>query len=151
MVHIVREFDVPCAQDAAVAYLADFAHAVEWDPGTVSCVRNGDASVPVLPGATWTNTSKVLGRETKLQYELVTLEPDHVVLQGSNDTADSTDDIHVTALDGGRSTIRYAATITFKGVARFADPLMQLVFKKVADDTVRDMTAALTRVGAQHG
>ena len=151
MVNIVREFDVPCPQDDAVAYLADFANAVEWDPGTVACVRNGDPAAPVLPGATWTNTSKVLGRETQLQYELVTLEPDHVVLQGSNKTADSTDDIGVTGLDGGRSRIRYEATITFKGAARVADPLMQLVFKKVADDTVRDMTAALTRVGAQHG
>lgn len=151
MVHIVREFDVPCPQEDAVAYLADFANAVEWDPGTVTCVRNGDPSAPVLPGATWTNTSKVLGRETQLQYELVTRQPDHVVLQGSNKTADSTDDIGVTGLDGGRSRIRYEATITFKGAARVADPLMQLVFKKVADDTVRDMTAALTRVGAQHG
>jgi carbon monoxide dehydrogenase subunit G len=150
MVNIVREFDVPCPQDDAVAYLADFANAVEWDPGTVKCVRNGDPSAPALPGATWTNTSKVLGRETQLQYELVTLRPDHVVLQGSNDTADSTDDITVTSLDGGRSRIRYEATITFKGAARFADPLMQLVFKKVADDTVRDMTTALTRVGASH-
>jgi hypothetical protein len=114
-------------------------------------VRNGDPSAPVLPGATWTNTSKVLGRETQLQYELVTRQPDHVVLQGSNKTADSTDDIGVTGLDGGRSRIRYEATITFKGAARVADPLMQLVFKKVADDTVRDMTAALTRVVAQHG
>ncbi|EAP98144.1 hypothetical protein JNB_14308 [Janibacter sp. HTCC2649] len=147
VVHIVREFEVPCPQDAAVAYLADFAHAVEWDPGTVSCVRNGDPSEPALPGATWTNTSKVLGRETELQYTLVTLQPDHVVLEGSNNTADSTDDIRVTSLDGGRSRIRYEATITFKAVARLADPLMGLVFRKIADDTVRDMTAALTRVG----
>lgn len=147
MVNIVREFDVPCPQEDAVAYLADFANAVEWDPGTVACVRNGDPAAPVVPGASWSNTSKVLGRETQLQYRLETLTPDHVVLQGSNDTADSTDDITVTSLDGGRSRIRYEATITFKGAARFADPLMQLVFKKVADDTVRDMTAALTRVG----
>ena len=48
MVHIVREFEVPCPQDAAVAYLADFANAVEWDPGTVSCVRNGDPARPWL-------------------------------------------------------------------------------------------------------
>lgn len=147
MVHIVREFEVPCPQDAAIAYLADFANAVEWDPGTVSCVRNGDPSGPVVVGSTWTNTSKVLGRETQLQYKLATLTPDHVVLQGSNDTADSTDDIHVTALDGDRSRVRYEATITFKGLARFADPLMALVFRRIADETVRDMTSALTRVG----
>ena len=149
MVHIVREFEVPCPQDAAVTYLADFANAVEWDPGTVSCQRNGDPAAPVAPGVTWTNASKVLGRETTLQYELTTLAPDGVVLEGHNETATSRDDIGVTAVDGRHSRIRYEATITFKGVARFADPLMQLVFKKVADDTVRDMTTALTRVGAQ--
>lgn len=147
MVHIVREFEVPCPQDAAIAYLADFANAVEWDPGTVTCVRNGDPSAPIHPGASWTNVSKVLGRETTLEYELTTLEPDHVVLDGHNKTATSRDDIGVTAIDDGHSLIRYEATITFKGLARFADPLMSLVFRGIATETVRDMTAALTRVG----
>ncbi|MFW5473388.1 SRPBCC family protein [Knoellia sp. CPCC 206450] len=147
MVHIAREFEVPCPQDAAVAYLADFANAVEWDPGTVSCVRDGDPSAPVAPGATWTNVSKVLGRETTLTYELVTFTDDHVVLEGSNKTADSKDDISVTAVDDRTSLLRYDATITFKGLAKLTDPLMALVFKGIADETVDDMTAALTRVG----
>lgn len=148
MVNIVREFVVPCPQDAAVAYLADFANAVEWDPGTVSCVRNGDATAPVSPGASWTNVSKFLGRETTLTYELTTLDADHVVLDGTNKTADSRDDLTVTKLDDGTSQIRYEATITFKGAARFADPLMGLVFRGIADETEKDMTTALTRVGA---
>ena len=147
MVHIVREFEVACPQAAAVTYLADFANAVEWDPGTVSCERIGDPGAPVVAGTTWHNVSKVLGRESELTYELVSSRPDSVVLQGSNDTADSRDAIDVKALDVQRSRVRYEATITFKGLARLADPLMSLVFKKVADDTVRDMTAALTRVG----
>ena len=148
MVQIAREFEVPCPQGAAVAYLADFANAVEWDPGTVSCVRDGDPAAPVAPGATWTNVSKVLGRETTLTYELVTLTGDHVVLEGSNKTADSKDDITVTAVDERTSRIRYEATITFKGLAKLSDPLMALVFKGIADETVDDMTAALTRVGS---
>ncbi|MFC7490719.1 MULTISPECIES: SRPBCC family protein [unclassified Knoellia] len=151
MVHIVREFEVPCPQDAAVAYLADFANAVEWDPGTVSCERIGDPGVPVVPGTKWANVSKVLGRETSLEYELTSLAPDGVVLAGHNETASSRDDIGVTAIDDRHSRIRYEATITFKGLARLADPLMSLVFRRIADETVRDMTATLTRVGVQHG
>lgn len=147
MVHIIREFEAPCPQGAAVAYLADFANAVEWDPGTVSCVRDGDPSAPVEPGATWRNVSKVLGRETNLEYQLTSLESDRVVLDGHNSTASSRDDIGVTAIDDGHSRIRYEATITFKGLARLADPLMTLVFRRIADETVRDMTTALTRVG----
>jgi len=147
MVNIVREFEVPCPQDAAVAYLADFANAVEWDPGTVSCERIGDPAAPVAPGAKWANVSKVLGRETSLEYQLTSLAPDKVVLDGHNKTATSRDDIGVSAIDAGHSRIRYEATITFKGAARLADPLMSLVFRRIADETVDDMTAALTRVG----
>ena len=148
MVHIVREFEVPCPQDAAVAYLADFANAVEWDPGTVSCVRDGDPAAPVAPGATWTNGCKVGGGVTTLTYERVSLTDDHDVREGSNKTAHSKDDLTVTEVDDSTSRIRYEATITFKGLARLTDPLMALVFKGIADETVEDMTAALTRVGA---
>ncbi|MEO6021321.1 MAG: SRPBCC family protein [Knoellia sp.] len=147
MVNIVREFDVPCPQAEAIAYLADFAHAVEWDPGTVSCERIGDADAPIAVHSTWRNVSKVLGRETELTYELTSLRPDGVVLEGANKTAHSRDDIGVLAVDPLRSRVRYEATITFKGLAKVVDPLMALVFTKVANDTVRDMTAALTRVG----
>ena len=147
MVNIVREFEVPCPQTAAVDYLADFANAVEWDPGTVKCERTGDAGAPVQVGSTWRNTSKILGRETELTYELIEQRPDGVVLEGENDTAHSRDDIRVEAIDEHRSRVRYEATITFKGLARVVDPLMSLVFTKVAADLVRDMTKALTGVG----
>lgn len=69
------------------------------------------------------------------------------MLEGSNKTADSTDDLTITEVDATTSRIRYEATITFKGLAKLTDPLMALVFKGIADETVEDMTAALTRVG----
>lgn len=93
MVDVSRTFTVPRPPEEVVAYLSDFSNAVAWDPGTVRCDRVGTG--PVQVGSTWRNVSKVLGRETELEYVLVTLEPDHVVLRGTNKTATSTDDITV--------------------------------------------------------
>ena len=102
----------------------------------------------MAPGATWTNVSKVLGRETDAAVRAGDPRGRPRRARGHNKTADSRDDIGVTAVDAGRSRIRYEATITFKGLARFADPLMDLVFRGIADETVDDMTAALSRVGS---
>jgi carbon monoxide dehydrogenase subunit G len=140
MVDVVRSFPVSRPPAQVVAYLADFSHAVAWDPGTVRCERVDDG--PVQVGSRWRNVSKVLGRETALDYELVTLESDHVVLRGTNKSATSTDDIRVVATTAG-STVTYHANIAFTGVARLAEPLMQRVFEKLGDETVEGIQREL--------
>ena len=140
MVDVVRSFPVSRPPAEVVAYLADFSNAVAWDPGTVRCERVDPG--PVEVGATWRNTSKVLGRETELDYELVTLESDHVVLRGTNKTATSTDDIRVVASPTG-STVTYHANIAFNGVAKLTEPLMQRVFEKLGDETVEGIQREL--------
>ncbi|GAB3076083.1 SRPBCC family protein [Pedococcus soli] len=140
MVDVIRTFSVPRSPQEVVAYLSDFSNAVAWDPGTVRCERVG--SGPVQVGSTWKNTSKVLGRETELDYVLTTLEPDHVVLKGTNKTATSTDDITVEP-DGSGSKVTYHAHIVFNGIAKLAEPLMQRVFEKLGDETVEGITREL--------
>jgi carbon monoxide dehydrogenase subunit G len=140
MVDVTRTFTVPRPPADVVAYLADFTNAVQWDPGTVRCERLDDG--PVRPGARWHNVSKVLGRETDLDYELVTMDPDHVVLRGRNRTATSTDDITVLpAADG--TEVTYHAHIEFHGVAKLAEPLMQRVFENLGDETVEGIRRGL--------
>jgi len=146
MVDVSRTFSVAVPYDVAVDYLADFGNAEEWDPGTVSCTRIGDG--PVEPGARWRNVSKILGRETELDYELVEKLEDGVTFEGRNGTATSTDRIHVLSTSEG-SQIVYRATIRFHGVARLADPLMRLVFERLAGETVEQMTRALERHAQQ--
>ena len=51
--------------DAVFDYLSDFTTTTEWDPGTVTTVRqHGDGGV----GTTYLNTSTFLGRKTQLTY-----------------------------------------------------------------------------------
>ncbi len=54
MITVSRTFGVDAPSEVVVAYLADFAHAEQWDPGTVRCVRSDDG--PVGVGSSWRNT-----------------------------------------------------------------------------------------------
>ncbi len=145
MVNVKRTFDVQVNPSVAVDYLQDFANAEEWDPGTVSCTRTGDATAPVGVGSTWHNVSKLAGSKTELEYELREKSADRVLFVGTNKTATSYDDISVEPAEGG-SRVTYEATVNFNGAAKLVDPLMKLLFLKLARDTVRDLTKALERL-----
>ncbi|MBA2695010.1 MAG: SRPBCC family protein [Actinobacteria bacterium] len=140
MVHVTRQFAVNVDQAAAIDYLKDFSNAVEWDPGTVACERIDDG--PIRVGSRWHNTSKLIVINTELEYELTELRDDGLVFVGTNTTATSYDRINVISTGGG-ARLTYDATVTFNGKARYADPLMTLIFLKLARDTVRDLTRAL--------
>ncbi|WP_354701180.1 hypothetical protein DSM112329_01487 [Paraconexibacter sp. AEG42_29] len=140
MTTVSRTFDVRVPPQVVVPYLADFSHAEEWDPGTVSCVREG--SGPVAVGASWHNTSKIAGISTELTYTLEELGDERIVLVGRNDTATSTETIEVTPAPDG-STVTYTNELEFKGAARIAAPLGKVVFEKLGNDTEKQLTETL--------
>jgi carbon monoxide dehydrogenase subunit G len=140
VVHVQRTFKVSKPVDVVVDYLKDFAHAEAWDPGTVSCSRDG--SGPVAVGAKWNNVSKVRGKETKLEYRLERLEPERITFVGENKTATSPDDITFTTVDGG-AQIHYDSDIVFHGIAKLADRFMVKEFERLGDETVEKMTKVL--------
>jgi hypothetical protein len=142
MVEVTRTFTVHQPAHAVLAYLQDFAHAEEWDPGTVSCTRL-DAG-PIVAGARWKNVSKFLGRETELSYQLTRLEDDRLVFTGQNDTVTSVDDIRAVAGETpGSTVITYHATITLHGVAKLAAPVVKAAFEKLGNDTEASLTKVL--------
>lgn len=140
MVHVQRTFTVDRPAAQVVAYLADFANAEQWDPGTQSCTRI-DAG-PVAVGARWHNVSKVLGRDTELEYTLERLEPGRVVLVGRNDTATSTDDITVKERPGG-AAVFYDSTVELHGLAKLGAPVVKVEFERLGNETVEGITTAI--------
>ena len=63
-----RSVDTAASPEVVFAYLSDFTTTNEWDPGTVRTERvAGDGGV----GTTYHNTSKFMGKETELTYEVV--------------------------------------------------------------------------------
>jgi carbon monoxide dehydrogenase subunit G len=143
VVHVSRTFVVDKPVEVVVGYLADFSNAVAWDPGTVRCVRTDDG--PVRVGSTWTNVSKILGRETELSYRLQRLEPGRVTLVGTNKTATSTDDITVRPAPGG-AEVTYEATVDLHGLAKLAAPIMRLEFERLGNATQKKIQTAVARL-----
>ncbi|WP_424808740.1 SRPBCC family protein [Rhodococcus sp. 27YEA15] len=136
-VDVRRTFTVDRPIEEVVNYLRNFAHAVEWDPGTQTCTQLGGG--PVVRGTRWRNVSKLFGISTELTYELVLDQPDRIVFEGSNKTADSTDDLAFEST-GESTTITYQAHIEFKKWAFLIDPIAQRAFERVGDKTVDQIT-----------
>ncbi|MBP0456543.1 SRPBCC family protein [Streptomyces montanisoli] len=146
MVHVVRHIDVARPLPAVIAYLADFAHAVEWDPGTRECLRLDEG--PVREGALWRNVSEFRGRSTTLTYRLDRMGSDRLTFVGTNDTATSTDDLTFTER-GGRTGITYEATIVFNGLAKLAGPFLRREFERLGDGVTHTLPDAVAAaVGA---
>jgi len=137
---VSRTFRVNPGAAEVLGYLADFSHAEQWDPGTVSCTRS-DAG-PVAAGASWHNVSKFAGRTTELDYTLEQLTGDTLVFVGRNQGATSTDTITVRP-DGAGSQVTYRADLRLHGAAALLGPALKLVFEKVAGDTERKLVTVL--------
>lgn len=140
MTTVTRTFSVDTPPDVVVAYLADFSHAEQWDPGTEKCTRQD--SGPVRVGSSWRNVSKIAGIGTELLYTLEELADDRIVLVGRNETATSTERIEVTATGGG-SEITYTNDVEFHGAAKVAAPVAKLVFEKLGNDTEKQLVEVL--------
>lgn len=113
----------------AFAYMADFSHAAEWDPSVVEARQ--ESSGAIGPGTTFAIASRFGPRVVPLTYRIVRHEPDRlVVLEAHGPRFVSTDTITVEpTAEGARVT--YDARLTFAGLGRFADPVMQWVFNRV--------------------
>ena len=143
MTTVSRTFTVTTPPAAVVDYLKDFSNAEEWDPGTEKCTRLDTG--PVRVGSRWHNESKIAGVSTELDYELVELTDDRIVLVGKNKTATSTDTLTVLPHESG-SEVTYEAVIEMNGAAKLAAPLVKLVFEKVGSDTEDQMVEAINKL-----
>ncbi|CAN5241414.1 SRPBCC family protein [soil metagenome] len=124
-------------------YLAEFAHAEDWDAGTVSCRRlSGDGGV----GTTYENVSSFRGRETTLIYEVRELvENDRLVLRGENKTVTAIDTITFAPTPAG-TQVTYTADFTFKGFAALFTPLLKGPLNKLGDEAEQSLRTALDRL-----
>ena len=144
MPKVSRTFHVTPTPQPILEYLANFSHAEEWDPGTVSCTRSDPG--PVAVGASWHNVSKVAGLKTELTYTLERLTSDTLVFVGKNKGATSTDTITVLP-DGTGSKLTYRADLEMHGASALLSPAMKLIFEKLATDTERQLTSVLNNLG----
>jgi hypothetical protein len=124
-------------------YLADFTNAVEWDAGTVRCsILQGDGGV----GTSYANTSRFMGLESELTYELLELQLDRlIVLRGENARVTSTDTILIQPVNEGTEVL-YTAEFEFKGLAKLFEIALRIPLERLADNAQTSLASALSRL-----
>ena len=144
---ILRErIETALLLDEAFAYVADFAHAAQWDPGVLTSERTEPG--PVGVGARYRLGVRVGGRVTPMEYLITTFEPSRrVVLAGSGPGVSAVDDIRFEATSTG-TRIDYVADIRLLGAMRLVAPFAGGAFARIARNARDGMQRALDRRAA---
>jgi hypothetical protein len=127
--------------EAAFAYMSDFSNARIWDPSVSEAHQDGTG--PIGLGSTFHVVARFAGREVPLSYEIVAFEPPARVVLEARRGFVSRDTITVERAVGDGSAVHYDALLTFSGIGRLFDPLMQLVFNRVGAKAAAGIAAAL--------
>ncbi len=118
------------AVESTFAYLSRFDHAAEWDPGVGSATMLTDE--PVRAGSRFGLVIRLLGTSAPMEYEIVEFDPPgRVVLRSETGRLRSIDTITVTAVGPG-ALVDYDARLEARGVLRVADPLLAVLFRRIA-------------------
>ncbi len=138
--HEVVEVNRPPAE--AFEFLADFANAERWDPGTVRSVRTGGGG-PVGVGSTFDLTVRFRGRTMPIRYRIERHEPSRlVVLTGTGERIEARDAIRFEPAGRG-ARITYDAELRLTGLARLVEPLLRGSFRKLGAEAARGIAEAL--------
>ena len=139
-----REIEVEGEPVEVFAYLADFEHAAEWDPGIVEARRLSEG--PTRVGSRFEVIALFRGNRQRFEYVVTALEEARrVTLRGEGDRAVSDDEITVTPGLDGRTRVAYEADLRLKGVYRIAEPFLGSTFRRMGDDALDGLRARLGR------
>ncbi|HUQ78375.1 MAG TPA: SRPBCC family protein [Patescibacteria group bacterium] len=127
--------------DEAFAFIADFANAPAWDPGTATSERVDEG--PVRVGARYRLGVRMRGKVVPMEYRIETFEPSRrVVLRGEGSGVVARDEITFRS-DGTGARIDYVAEIHLQGVLRILEPFLGGAFARIGRDARDGMQRVL--------
>src|SRR3954447_24324292 len=133
--------------DDAFAFVADFANAPKWDPGTATSEREDEG--PVRPGSSYRLGVRIGGKVAPMNSRVVGWEPPRrVVLHGSGSGVEALDDIQFSLADG-LTRVDYTATIRLTGWRRILEPFAGGLCDRIARDAASGMHAALEALASE--
>ncbi len=142
MAHVVARVTTDWDPEEAFAYLADFSHTAEWDPGVIAATREDTGEVGL--GSAFALLVRVPGRRLPLRYEITDYAPGRVTFTARSAALESVDTVTVSPL-GGTTEVVYDARLFLRGRLRIADPLLTLAFRRVADRAIRGLQHRLAQ------
>jgi carbon monoxide dehydrogenase subunit G len=126
---------------AAYDFIADFANANVWDPGTATSRRIDDG--PIRVGSRFELGVRIAGSVRPMAYRIVELDPGRrVVLAGSGSGVEATDTISFEPSPAG-TRIDYRADIRLTGWRRLLEPLAGDAFARIAREARDGMRRTL--------
>jgi hypothetical protein len=141
MARYVGTIESPKPALEAFDYLADFSSVAEWDPTAVRARMLGEQ--PGL-GTEFEVVLRFAARELPVRYRTTEFErPERLVLRAESSTVVSEDTITVRPLPGGGSEVTYDADLRAKGLMRFADPVLGVLFKRLGDNAAAGLREKL--------
>ena len=141
MTKLNEQIETALAPEAAFAFVADFAHAQDWDPGVATSERI-DAG-PVGVGARYRLGVRLGGRVAPMEYRITVFEPSRlVVLAGEGSGVSAIDEIRFTPAGAG-TRIDYTADIRLGGLLRLVQPLLGGQFAKLGRAALNGMKSTL--------
>ncbi len=142
---IDRTITTSRSRSEVFAYLADFANAAEWDPGTTESIPR-DASGPKM-GQIYDLIITWGSRTFPMVYETTELIPNELVrFAGDGSTTRAIDTLSFEDLPNGGTKVLYSADITLKWPYRITEPFLGSKFRQLGDEAEE----SLTRVLAAH-
>lgn len=139
--HEQRWVDRP--RDEVFAYTADFANIAQWDPGVVNSRRLDEG--PVGVGSRFALEVRFGRSTTPMTYEITRYEPNRlVVLAGTGDKVDATDEIEFEDDDGG-TRISYTAKLDIHGPLGWITPLLGPVLRRIGARAMDGLRETLHR------
>lgn len=146
MATLVEHIDTRLAQDRAFAFIADFAHAAQWDPNIVASSRIDDGELGV--GSRFRVDVKAGPRTLQMEYRITDYDPPNVVvLVGEGWNVWSEDRISFeTTPEGARVT--YDVELKVSGVLSLLQPLLPRYLAGLADGVRETMGRELDRLAA---
>jgi carbon monoxide dehydrogenase subunit G len=137
-----REIEVAGEPGDVFAYLADFEHAAEWDPGIVEARRLSEG--PTRVGSRFEVIALFRGNRQRFEYAVTAFEEGRrVALRGEGEKALSDDEITVAPGAGGGTRVAYEADLRLKGAYRIAEPLLGSTFRRMGDEALDGLRARL--------
>ncbi|MFV0257935.1 MAG: SRPBCC family protein [Acidimicrobiales bacterium] len=124
---------VTSPQPAAAVFdlLADMTNTPHWDPGVLAAEQTAGDGGGL--DATFTVTVSGWPKPLAMVYETVAYERPHRVRLRAETARLRSDDEITVAAHGSGCSITYAAELELTGWARFADPLLRPIFRRIGN------------------
>lgn len=136
MITVKGTISTPLSPAKAFAYLSEFEHTSEWDPGTPVVEKRSIG--PVAVGHKYHAEAEFRGKRQSIEYEVTELRPGHIKLRGANKTLVSFDSIDVVPSAAG-SDVTYTAEFSLNGFRRIVQPFLKPAFNSLRDPALNGL------------